>query len=628
PPPRAASSPPDPTSPPAASAGVAAADTDLWVELRTPADRDAARAAGMGWAEGQDGDWFRLTGTPAMAESAGLRWRPIARSARPEWGPSVEEVADRLDALVGSDATLVQLGQALSGQPILALRIGRGARALRLLGGHHGDEASSVEVALAVAEALVPALADGSAALPADTELWVVPLVNPDGRRADTRANLAGIDLNRNYAWEWTEDEAGGGTGPFSEPETRAIRALARARSFDAGLSLHSGAQNLGWVWNWTADERPLDEPLLVALAERYAADCTAPGFWLTNGAEWYVTYGDSTDWGYGAWGAYDYTLELTLDKSPSVEDVPTYTAWHLEAILGWLTRPPDRVARVVDDTTGEPLPARITGAEVAPLWTPDGAVARWAEGDSPWSADAPGYAPAPLAAETRLVPTSLLTGLPSPRLLSRGGDPTALTLPGASEGPLTLVQPGEVSVELPPAVDGAWIVDPAALAPGAWTLVTDAGVIPRGLFVGEVDDRVRIADATLVDGVLTVTGTGFATGAEAWSHGGPARAPHALLRLSETDDTLVFALPTTDDDVLVWTNGAWLSVVNVQARPTVDPSPPPQVEWEPPEEEPLDPTLTAVGACSTGPQPGGGGWAWLLLLPLARRFRGARPTS
>lgn len=596
-------------------AAIASPGTELWVRLRTPEDRAAADAAGLTWAEGQDGDHYRLFGTPAMADAAGLSWYPVARAAGDAWRPTPEDVAARLGALVGSDATLVQLGESVSGEPILALRIGRGRRALRLLGGHHGNEGSSVEVALAVAEALVA----GHAALPEDTELWVVPAVNPDGLRADTRANAAGVDLNRNYAWEWSDTEALNGPAPFSEPETRAIRALARARSFDAGLSLHSGAQNLGWVWNWTADERPAEEPLLVALAEAYAAGCGAPGFWITNGADWYATRGDTTDWTYGAWGAYDFTLELTLDKSPPVTDVAGYTSWHLDPLLAWLTRPPDRRALVVDDLTGEPVPARITGPDILPLWSPDGAVARWAEGDATWTAEAPGYLAAPLAPETRLVPATRLGVLPSPRLLSRGAGPTTITLPGVSAVLLTLVQPGESPVLLTSDLGaaGTWTLDPSALAPGAWTLMTEAGVVPRGLFVGEVDDRVVIDEAALADGVLTLTGAGFATGAEAWSYGGPARAPHALARLSEAEDTLSFALPTDDDDVLVWTNGAWLSVVGVQDRPTVDPSPPPRFTAAPKPEVALDETLLAAGACSTGGASPGTVGALLLALPL-----------
>ena len=497
---------------------LAAAPTPLWVEAPDRADRVAAARAGLRWAEGVDGDWLLLEGEPAQAEAAGLRWR-LAAEDPDGWSPTVDEVEDRLRAL---DGNIVQIGESVLGRPILAIRFGSGSRALRILGGHHGNEGASIEVALRVAEAL-----DG-ATLPADTEVWVVPLVNPDGLAADTRANANGVDLNRNYGEQW-RDGSTGGDAAFSEPETRAIRALARARAFDAGLSVHSGASNLGWVWNWTSDERPADEPALSAIAADYADSCTAPDFWITEGADWYVTNGDTTDWTYARWGAWDYTLEVSSVKSPPFEEVETYVAWHLDAVLAWIARAPGSPASIVDDVTGEPIPATLAGAGAA-FTTPTGAVARWSDANT--AVSAPGYADASLGEETRLSPTSLLETLPSPRLLSRGGGPTAVTLPGAS-GALTLSQPGEAPVVLE-ANEDTWTVDPAALAPGAWTLTVAEGTAPRALFIGEVDDRVALDSATLDGTLLTLEGVGFAEGAEAWSIGGPARAMHALVPLGQ----------------------------------------------------------------------------------------------
>ncbi len=591
-----------------------AAPQEIWMELPTAADRARARAAGFGWAEGQEGEWYRLIGSPETADALRLRWRPVARAVD-GWAPSPDDIADRLEALASDRAEIVQIGESVAGKPLLAIRIGGPGRALRVLGGHHGDEGSSVEVALAVAEAY----GTGAAVLPADTELWVVPVVNPDGLAAGTRTNARAVDLNRNYGFEWSASEAASGASAFSEPETRAIRALSRARSFDAGLSLHSGAVNIGWVWNWSTSERAVEEPFFGAIAAAYAEECTAPGFWITNGADWYVTHGDTTDWVYGEWGAAEYTLEVSEEKSPPESDVVTYTGWHLSAIEQWISRPTDRSGRIVDDATGEPIPAQVWGPAVRAAWTSaDGLYAHAvADPGATLTVSAPGYADAPLTAETRLSATNLLAALPTPRLLSRGAGAVAVHLPGVGAGTLRLVQPGEPTLELPADGPGVWSIDPNVLAPGAWTLEIEEGVIPRALFVGEESDRVQIATATLGDGVLTLTGTGFARGAEAWSIGGEARAGLPLVRLVGTPTALQFAFPGSADDALVWTNGAWLSVVGIQGAPEVDPNPPTDTgEIRVIAEEPSDTDRMARGTCATtgAAARSNAGSAWRLL--------------
>lgn len=608
-----------------AAARAAPDDDALWVRVRDAEEAERARAAGLGFGEGQDGEWLRLLGTPAQADAAGLAWRREA-AAVDGYAPTPEDVAERLEAVAATGAAdLVQLGESRWGEPILALRFGDGPRALRVLGAHHGDEASSAVVALAVAEALA------ERGVPEGTEVWVVPAVNPDGLRAGSRYNADGVDLNRNYGWAWIASEYRAGDAPFSEPETRAIRALARARDFAGGLSLHSGATNFGWVWNFTADERPPEEALFVDLGEAYAAECAAPGFWITNGADWYVTHGDTTDWTYGAWGAHDFTVELTVDKSPPEDQVDAYVAWHLDAVLAWLERAPDRTAQVRDAVTGEPLPARVVGGGLAEAWTgPDGRWARWLlDPEANLAVSAPGYAEAELADVVDLVPEGLLATLPSPRLLSRGAGSQAVTVEGAGPGDLRLVQPGESDVVVPADAPGAWTVDPAALAPGAWTLVLDEGTIPRGLFVGEVDDRVRIAEVAVEDGILRLCGEGFAVGAEAWALGGTTRAPAPLTPVGEAGaDALAFVLPAGTQDALVWTNGAWLSVVDVPGAPQVDTGAPDE-DLPPGADVPVvvDEGLHVAGACAAAPgAPVGALGAVAAAAALAARRR--RPTG
>jgi protein MpaA len=58
-----------------------------------------------------------------------------------------------------------------------------------------------------------------------------VPTLNPDGLAAGTRHNARGVDLNRNFPYEWDATLGVSGARPLSEPEARAaVRLIRRLR--------------------------------------------------------------------------------------------------------------------------------------------------------------------------------------------------------------------------------------------------------------------------------------------------------------------------------------------------------------------------------------------------------------
>jgi protein MpaA len=62
-------------------------------------------------------------------------------------------------------------------------------------------------------------------------DLWTIDDLNPDGVHARTRQNAHGVDLNRNFPYRWRPlgrrgDQQYAGTGPLSEPESRAAADL------------------------------------------------------------------------------------------------------------------------------------------------------------------------------------------------------------------------------------------------------------------------------------------------------------------------------------------------------------------------------------------------------------------
>lgn len=111
------------------------------------------------------------------------------------------------------------LGHSVSGRPIRAWHLGQsGKKKVVIISTMHGNERATRRI--------LTALRDGRPIRGLD--VWVVPVYNPDGLRANTRRNANGVDLNRNYPYGWIDLDGNyeSGPGPSSEPETKAMMAF------------------------------------------------------------------------------------------------------------------------------------------------------------------------------------------------------------------------------------------------------------------------------------------------------------------------------------------------------------------------------------------------------------------
>lgn len=124
--------------------------------------------------------------------------------------------------------------------------VGDGPDTLLILGGIHGDEASSSRLAWRFLS-----WAAGRPALLGARRVVVAPAVNPDGLAAATRLNARGVDLNRNFpAANWRAADArnlGPGPQPASEPETRFVLALLERYRPERVVSIHAAAACVNW---------------------------------------------------------------------------------------------------------------------------------------------------------------------------------------------------------------------------------------------------------------------------------------------------------------------------------------------------------------------------------------------
>ncbi|MEU7811102.1 M14 family metallopeptidase [Pseudonocardia sp. NPDC049154] len=242
-------------------------------------------------------------------------------------------------------AELHEIGRSVEGRPVLALRIGerRGSsRKVAFLGCHHAREWISVEVPFLLAEDLLAHASENPVReWLQQGEIWVAPMVNPDGHeftrtpgnrlwrknRRRNRDGTTGVDLNRNYGYMWgtldvdtsshtPADETYVGPRAFSEPESRAVRDLVARQLFGGVLTYHSYSQLILYPWGYT-DDPILDETDrremrdLADDMERLIANVHGQTYTAQQSSQLYPTAGDTTDWTYGEYDAPSFTVEL-----------------------------------------------------------------------------------------------------------------------------------------------------------------------------------------------------------------------------------------------------------------------------------------------------------------------------
>ncbi len=237
------------------------------------------------------------------------------------------------------------IGRTLEGRDILALQInGRlglspVAPSFLVLGAHHAREWISVEVPFLFGKHLLENYASDAAVrdIVDRSDIWIVPMVNPDGLeysihvyrywRKNRRANADGtfgVDINRNYGYAWGFDDAGSspapgaddyrGAAPFSEPETAAVRDLFLSRSFRALVSFHSFGQDILYPWGYSpvpAPGRDVFADLGLKMSNLIAA-VRGTLYGVGQSASFlYLTNGDLTDWALSVSGIPAFTIEL-----------------------------------------------------------------------------------------------------------------------------------------------------------------------------------------------------------------------------------------------------------------------------------------------------------------------------
>ena len=192
-----------------------------------------------------------------------------------------------------------------------------------------------------------------------NSEIYIVPLVNPDGREANTRWNFNCIDLNRNFDIDFGRIRGSAirlgvilgrikipqvrvpfygylnncGRKPFSEPESQAIRDLSKTlknNRFSFYVNCHTAIHN--FETPWSAFKPPFE------ISEKEEDIFTIVKDWVDSNTEYektdlgYHASGTVTDWMFKEYRIPSFTFEML-----SQEYEPWNTGGKHDSLVHWM---------------------------------------------------------------------------------------------------------------------------------------------------------------------------------------------------------------------------------------------------------------------------------------------------
>ncbi|MFC4612451.1 M14 family zinc carboxypeptidase [Streptomyces maoxianensis] len=296
---------------------------------------------------------------------------------------------------------VVSIGKTLGGQDILALKISKGAKkhkdgskpATLYLSNQHAREWITPEMTRRLMHHYLAGYGKDPriTKIVDSTELWFVLSANPDGydytfkgtAERQWRKNLRdnngdgktapgdGVDLNRNFTYKWGYDNEGSspdpasetyrGTGPASEPETRALDAFQKRIGFAYGINYHSAAQLLLYGVGWQVATPTPDDVLYESLAGS-PQNSAIPGYRPQVSSELYTTNGEADGHAANVNGMMMYTPEMST--CATVSRIDPNDSWNAADCASVFTFPDDE--KLIQQEFAKNIPFALSVAETA----------------------------------------------------------------------------------------------------------------------------------------------------------------------------------------------------------------------------------------------------------------------
>ncbi|MED0715179.1 M14 family metallocarboxypeptidase [Aeribacillus composti] len=225
------------------------------------------------------------------------------------------------------------IGQSVDGRNIYAVKLGKGKTEIMINGSHHAREYITTNLLMEMIDVYAYAYSknlrvDGYPvrSILNNASIWFVPMVNPDGvtlvqkghrsaknpayvlklnggstNFAAWKANIRGVDLNRQYPADWYR--IAGNTGrpspqnykgprPLNEPEAKAMVNFTLSRNFKTAVSYHSSGEIIYWHFNTPKQHEVRDRKIASMIASKTGYRLVPPSNNPSGGGftDWFIS--------------------------------------------------------------------------------------------------------------------------------------------------------------------------------------------------------------------------------------------------------------------------------------------------------------------------------------------------
>jgi hypothetical protein len=266
--------------------------------------------------------------------------------------PSFDQVKAEMLALEQKYHGIMRLysvGDSVQGRELMVMKISDNPDVdevepeFKYVSSMHGDEITGRQLMLKLIDDIGKAYLnhDGKISdLVNNTEIYIMPSMNPDGSELHQRANARGADLNRNFP----ELSGIGEANPQVEVETKAMMDFEASRQFALSANFHGGAEVVNYPWDAIVDRHPLDR-LIYGISLDYAQKAPYIGAsrdftnGITNGYDWYQVLGGMQDWTYRKFNDLQVTIELSNTKWPDFNQMDYYYQQNYPALVSFMEK-------------------------------------------------------------------------------------------------------------------------------------------------------------------------------------------------------------------------------------------------------------------------------------------------